>query len=383
MPEAWKHLLETERPPEFASFGMTGENGRAAKVALLAIFTVGLSMAHYATSLNVPIAHDIMDRLYYVPIALAAFWFGRKGSIAVGLAATLFYIPHIIQWELGHSAAHPAYGNKYVEAVMYPLFGFFVGYLVDIIRARNAALSDAYHKLLDSYEAAQRSAKLAAVGQVAAGLAHEIRNPLAGLQGAAEAMGDQISPDNTIGREFLNRSLDEIRRINSLVSDFVAFGKPSPIERAPVQLAGLVRGVAALLSPQAEKNGVHIELRGGEDSPELMLDANKIKQAVLNLMLNGIQAMSGGGVLRVAIERGNDDASIIVRDQGRGIPEGERASIFDPFFSTKEHGAGLGLPLARQIAESHGGTLMLGPPEGPGTTFIMRLPVESRKEVKK
>ncbi len=356
---------------------------RRNRLLILAALLVGLSAAHYLTPLDISLAHDIMDRGYYVPIALAAFWFGSRGSIAVGLVSVLLYAPHIAQFEFfgGEHAGH-TYGNKYAEAVLFPLFGLFVGRLIDLIRARTASLSTAYHELLESQESAQRSARLALVGHISAGLAHEIRNPLAGLRGAVEALGDRVSKDDEVSGEFLQRSLAEIERINGLVTDFLAFGRPSPVELAPIRLAELVSSVAALLSPQAREKGVRIDMQGGDELPEVMLDANKIKQALLNLMLNGIQAMEEGGTLTVAIRQVGAAATVTVRDEGPGILGENQEDVFAPFFSTKDHGAGLGLPMARRIAESHGGTLKLESASGPGATFVMVLPVQEREDVK-
>jgi len=372
-------VLAMEPPPEVPGIDAGTKSGLRTKVGILAALLIVISMGHYTTTLEIPFAHDIMDRGYYIPIALAAFWFGLKGSISVGLLATLLYVPHIIQWEMGGDHGdHAGYGNKYVEAALFPLFGGFVGYLLEVIRARNTALAEAYNRLRDSYEALQRSATLAAVGQMAAGLAHEIRNPLAGLQGAVEALSDQVPGDSDLGREFTDRAVDEIRRINGLVSDFVAFGKPSPVERVPSSLPEIVRAAAGLLSAQARKQGVAVEVQAPDEGPEMMLDPDKIKQALINIMLNGIQAMPDGGVLNIELECDEKAATVSIADAGPGIPEEARDSIFTPFFSTKEQGAGLGLPLAHQIADSHGGTLRLGRPEGRGAVFVLVLPVVQR-----
>jgi signal transduction histidine kinase len=363
-----------------------GVNPRAG-FTVLAGLLVALSLAHYSTRLDVPLAHDIMDRLYYVPIALAAFWFGSRGSVTVGLAAMLLYVPHIIQFELFAAGCefgeHAHYGNKYAEAALFPIFGLFVGRLIDVINARNAEVARAYRGLLESREAAERSARLALVGQIAAGLAHEIRNPLAGLQGSVEALADQVPRGNEVGREFVKRSLSEIQRINDLVSDFVAFGRPSPVERSPVRLDELVRGVAALLSSQARKRGVRIEVEGDERGGEVMLDGNKVKQALLNLILNGIEAMPDGGTLTVSILRAGDEVALGVRDEGPGIGTEDPEELFSPFFTTKEQGAGLGLSTARQIAEAHGGSLRVESLGERGARFVMRLPARGPEEEKR
>jgi signal transduction histidine kinase len=357
------------------------EGAARTRIAVIAALTLALTAAHYLTSLDVPLAHDVMDRLYYVPIALAALWYGSRGSFAVGSVAMVLYVPHVIQFELyGGHAGHAAYGNKYAEAVLFPVFGLFVGRLIDVIRARNAEVARTYRELLESQRASERSARLALVGQIASGLAHEIRNPLAGLRGSVEALADQIPKGNEVARDFVTRSLAEIERIGALVSDFVAFGRPSSVERSPVRLVELVRGVAALLSSQARKGGVRIEVGGDDGGAEAMLDGSKIKQALLNLMLNGIEAMPEGGTLSVTVERAGDEVALTVHDEGPGVTAEDPEEVFSPFFTTKDRGAGLGLSMARQIAESHGGSLRIERGGRPGATFVMRLPAGGPEE---
>jgi signal transduction histidine kinase len=191
-----------------------------------------------------------------------------------------------------------------------------------------------------------------------------------------EAMGDQIPDGNEVGGEFLSRSLQEIQRINDLVSDIVSFGKPSQIETEPTDLKALVRDAAALISSRARKSQVRLEVHDSDPIPNLLLDGNKIKQVLLNLIVNGIEAMEQGGTLRVRLQTLKKWVQITVEDEGKGIPPRIVEDVFNPFFSTKKEGSGLGLHISRQIIESHEGTLALKSPGGRGTRVTISLPLQ-------
>ncbi|MHC5037906.1 MAG: hypothetical protein ACYTHM_11385, partial [Planctomycetota bacterium] len=142
---------DTAQAPEGAQSGDPIDPGEAqgfsttGKLAVIATMIAVITCAHFLMPLDLPIVHDFMDRLYYFPIILAAFWFGIRGGLASGLLSMALYIPHIIQWELyGHLHEHPAYGNKYAEAAVFPMLGLFVGFLSNAIHQRNLSLKQAY-----------------------------------------------------------------------------------------------------------------------------------------------------------------------------------------------------------------------------------------------
>ena len=224
---------------------------------------------------------------------------------------------------------------------------------------------------------AQVAEKLAAVGTLAAGLSHEIRNPLnaAGLQLAVMARRLQRLPPEVQSPlvEPLGLVQDEIRRLNRIVEDFLQFARPQELVVAPVDLVGLARSVADLLALEAERAHVTLETHL-DDVPPVAGDQGRLRQALLNLVLNAVQATPPGGWVRIDVVPQGDEVRLSVEDSGPGVPPELEARIFEPFFTTKEHGSGLGLPLVHAIVRQHGGQIAIGKGEVGGARFVMELP---------
>jgi signal transduction histidine kinase len=239
------------------------------------------------------------------------------------------------------------------------------------------------------YERMKERDRLAALGQMAAGLAHEIRNPLGSIKGAAQLLqpGAAHPPDNT--REFLDIIVEEVNRLNKIVSQFLDYARPYRGEQRPLEVNEAVRKTLQLL---AKEQGQHdtdivtdIVTNFAEGLPPVRADAEQLLQVFLNLSLNALQAMPQGGrllistSLRRATRRGAAAAFLEVRfrDTGVGIPPGDQRNLFIPFFTTKEKGTGLGLPISQRIIENHGGTIEVRSQPGEGATFTVLLPIES------
>jgi two-component system, NtrC family, sensor histidine kinase HydH len=224
---------------------------------------------------------------------------------------------------------------------------------------------------------AQRAEKLAAVGQLAAGLSHEIRNPLnaAALQLAVlERRLKRELPDlpPTV-LEPLALVQGEIRRLNQFLEEFLQFARPRELAHAQVDLQAVLQRVVDLLRAEADEQRIRIEGPPPE-VPPVPGDEGRLQQALVNLVLNAIQATPPGGAVRVAAGRHNGGIRIAIEDSGPGVPAALREKIFEPFFTTKESGSGLGLPMVHAIVQQHGGSLTVEDAATGGARFVVQLP---------
>jgi signal transduction histidine kinase len=218
-----------------------------------------------------------------------------------------------------------------------------------------------------------RAEHLATLGEMAAGLAHEIRNPLAGIAGVVEIVGRDLPP-NSAAIEVLDEVRHEILHINRIVSELLEIARP----KAPVYRLGDLVTVAEHASlftrDQATARKVTMEVINNESLPALEFDSGQIHQVLLNLLLNAVQACDAGGSVRVEFSSDDRDVTVSVTDTGKGIPPAVLPNIFRPFFTTKGNGTGLGLSLARRIVEDHGGRLEASSELGKGSRFTLSLP---------
>ncbi len=228
-------------------------------------------------------------------------------------------------------------------------------------------------------ESLARAAQMATVGELATAMAHEIRNPLTGISGALQVLARDpaLEPRRPIIREIL-ATLD---RLSKTVHDLLAYGRPSPPEMAPTHLGEVARGALSLLRRPAER-GRNIEIveRYAPDLPPVLADAGQLRQIVLNVLLNAVQAQPEGGRIEIEtrlVERpgGAPVARLSIRDHGPGVPEDLVCRIFAPFFTTKPKGTGLGLAICQRLAEENGGELQARNAEGGGLVVMLDLPI--------
>ena len=243
------------------------------------------------------------------------------------------------------------------------------------------------------YERMKERDRLAALGQMAAGLAHEIRNPLGAIKGAAQLLQPTAAGQTGAGagvdaagtREFLNIIVEEVNRLNNIVSQFLDYARPYRGEQEPLEVNDVARKTLQLLAKESAGKGIEVVPSLVDGLPPVRADAEQLVQVFLNLSLNALQAMPDGGrlfvstAIRRATRRGAAAAFLEVRfrDTGVGIPPGDLRNLFIPFFTTKEKGTGLGLPISQRIIENHGGTIEVRSQPGMGATFTVLLPVES------
>lgn len=353
------------------------------QVALIGAGILFVTALHLITPLDTILLHEIYQRLYYIPILAAAVLFGLRGGLLAALFASLAYLPHILlHW---HHTNEIYALNQYAEIAVFHLVGAVTGVLGDRSRAarrrseRTAEeLQKAYTELRQTFEQLLQADRLTSLGELSAGVVHEIRNPLASIKGAVEILEDELARESP-RREFAEIAKREIERLNSLVEEFLRFARPSKPATALADINEIARSVAALTEQQATREGISVKEELAEELPRVALDREQIKQVLLNLTINAIQAMPGGGrVMLRTFSDGNENVTVEVEDEGGGVDSGVAARIFDPFFTTKEKGVGLGLSIAHRITAQHGGMLTVTRGER-GAIFRLSLPINQEQ----
>jgi len=226
----------------------------------------------------------------------------------------------------------------------------------------------------ETEELLRKSDKLTIVGQLAAGVAHEVRNPLTVLKGFAQILRSE-DQDN----RYFELMLSEVERIESIIGEFLMLAKPQMVKFYEADLNVLTSEVASLMETKAIMNGIQLQVRLPTEPSFILCDANQIKQMLVNLMQNAIESMSDGGKLRVVLERKEPyNVTLTVEDDGCGIPEERLARLGEPFYSSKEKGTGLGLMISYQIIQKHRGRVKVISKVNEGTVFEVVLPVSEK-----
>lgn len=225
----------------------------------------------------------------------------------------------------------------------------------------------------------RRAAQLASVGELASGIAHEVKNPLAGMASGMNLLAPRVD-DDPAARDILGQIRAQHSRIEGAIRDLLSYARPKEPRLVWVDPRQLMERVIPLVRPQADAAGVRIEHPPSDALPRLRLDAELMTQALVNLTLNGIQAMRPGGVLTITTRPEDRTVRISVSDTGEGVPADRQEAIFRPFFTTKHRGTGLGLAITRGIVERHGGRLEVESEPGVGSTFTLVLPVPPPQE---
>jgi PAS domain S-box-containing protein len=213
---------------------------------------------------------------------------------------------------------------------------------------------------------------LAKMGRLAAVVAHEVRNPLAGIRGAIQVLSRRM-PERE-DREVMARIVERVDTLNALTEDLLVYARPHAPEIAPVRLGAILAVARRLLAGHADLSAVSVEI--GEVDVTLEADEKMVQDVFLNLFLNAAQAMEGRGTIRVAVRTGADTVQVDVEDDGPGIPPEVRERLFEPFFTTRHRGTGLGLPIVKRDVEVHGGEVTVSQPDQGGTRVTVTLPLE-------
>lgn len=333
--------------------------------------------------------------IFYLPVVTAALYFGPRGTLLWTLFASAAYCSYLYP-------ALQEYDVPLVEFLTTPgiaaltlrvMFFFLAAMLVNRFAQESRRQTKLYQELAEelaetnrqlklAQEEARRSERLAALGQLSAGLAHEIRNPLGVIKGSAEMLTQKLQGSDELSRELAGYISSEVNRLSALVTQFLNFARPLHADRHTSDLTAMLDRVLKNVSGHWKGRPVEVE-RGYEPGlPQVALDESLAEQAFVNLIQNAYEAMDekGGGTLRVdaasATQESRNGVRVRITDTGPGVPDELREQIFNPFVTTKQAGVGLGLSIVQKIIDGHHGSIRLDHgPEG-GASFTIFLPLD-------
>jgi signal transduction histidine kinase len=327
------------------------------KMPLIMVLVGGISYLHYATAMSQHYEHIFYRELYFLPIILAGFWFGLKGALLTSASITGLYLPFIVMhWQ--HFS--PNAFDNILTSVLYNVFAAIQGNLVNRERREQQRLREAE--------------SLAAMGKALASVAHDIKTPLIAIGGFTRLVQKHLPMDDP-DRDKLGIVITETQRMENMVKDMLDFSRPLELHLCKDDIFKLSGECVAILSEIAQVKKVSIEADLASDTPPLAFDSARMKQALINLGMNAIQASSDGDTVKIRAFSRRDGFVIDVMDCGCGIPLDQREKIFQPFFTTKKDGTGLGLPIVRKIIEAHKGRLEILDNPDKGATFRIVLPI--------
>jgi PAS domain S-box-containing protein len=244
---------------------------------------------------------------------------------------------------------------------------------VDKLRRSNQLLQDHRNRM-------QTMERLSAIGEMAAVVAHEIRNPLVTIGGFAKTLSDDLKPDNPDQR-YVKIIFDEVQRLERVVKDLLDFAKPIKMNRREVYIRDVISQAIDIVQPEMDQAGITVRSRLLRSTAPVLVDPDLIRQVLLNLMSNAMDAMREGGTLRISSRVNDDLIRIRVSDTGHGIEQNDIEKMFEPFFTRKTGGTGLGLAIVKNIVNQHAGTIKVESTKGAGTSFLISLPVDVEKDL--
>lgn len=326
------------------------------------IFIVIITCLHYLTSIQEIKLHELYKRLYYIPIIIAAFNFRTKGGVILPTIITIFYLPYII---IADHSDNFLVTNLF-EISMFFVVGITTGILADM-------LFEHIEEINELQEQVRRSDKLSAIGQLAAGIAHEIRNPLAIINTISQTLLEEDLDSDT--KESLEIIQEEVNRANKVITELLNFAKADKYNLTPIDINSVLQDVVLLTDKYAKNNGVEIVLKDTNKNNYIYADVEKIKQAFINVIFNAIDSIEEDGYVFIETKYDQEKVFISFADTGIGIDEKDKNKIFEPFYTTKDKGVGLGLAITFRIIEEHKGIFLIDSLKGKGTKVIISLPI--------
>ena len=340
----------------------------------IAIAVVAISVLHYLTSLHSVVLHELLKRLYYVPIVIAAVTWGLRGGLATSMFSTLLYMPHVVfQWH-----AWPVLeAEQYGEVLMFNVVAIVAGVLADRLHAERtlhrdsaAELRDAYARLRAGSDERMRMDRLVTIGRIASGIAHEVRTPLAGLLGSLEILENDFTRGHPKA-EFVAIAKRQITRLEEVVTEFLEFAQPAPPAVRPVDLRQIVETTARLARITLARRGVSLDVQATETTVIANVDAEQVQRALLGIMLADTPPLRNGHI-GIALANHGDTAQIAVDLEGL-ISVPVVGDLFEAFPATA-CGHGLALATAERLITNQHGAVKAEVIDG-GVRYVIDLPL--------
>jgi two-component system sensor histidine kinase HydH len=331
---------------------------RSGKIKLIAGAIAGISVVHYLYlfPLRMSVTRELVSRAYFFPIILAALWFGLKGGVLAPVIVSVICLPYSI---IAKGQDRVFFYDEVLQLFLFILVGVIVGILKD---------REQRHRALN-----EKLQALAALGETMASVAHEMKNILIPIRGFLRRIRDNHSLD-TKAASYLEIVDTESAKLDKMTQDMLAFGRFAPLQRKEVDVSALVEDIKRMLHNEFRDSRVHL-LCEYECRTRVSLDPEKIRQVLVNLLQNALQASPEGGEVRLSAECDSSEVKFVVEDQGVGIPAANLERIFHPFFTTKAQGTGLGLAITQRIVREHGGQIQVKSVPGKGTRFTLVFPI--------
>jgi two-component system, NtrC family, sensor histidine kinase HydH len=326
------------------------------RVLLIVVLVGSIAISQYFTEMSERKYHILYQGLFFLPVILAGFWFGLRGGLATSIGISVALIPFaVIHWNAFSSSDF----NNIMEVVLYNAVGAILGILRDRELVQQQRLREAEN--------------LASMGRALSSLAHDMKTPLIAIGGFTLWVKRHIDAHNPC-HEKLNIVVKETRRLENMVKDMLDFSKPLELSLSDESIDRLIQESLAIVENVAQERQVRIQSQYLGKIVPVPLDGMRIKQALINLVVNAVQASPEAEAVMVACHQEPRKIVIDVRDMGSGIAKDRRELIFSPFFTTKKEGTGLGLPIVKKIAEAHDGSLEILDNPDRGVTFRLILP---------
>lgn len=321
--------------------------------------------------------------IFLIPVVSAATLFDLTGVVIVTALAVVLYFSFLLFLD-GETIAPELISLMSLRASIYAIVAFLVFEQAKAKRDEMARTQEAADRLAASNRSLQRaeaslrrSERLAALGQLTAGLAHELRNPLGTIKASAEML---LKPTTQARPELMTEMASyigaEVNRMNELIASFLDFARPLKLQAVTAPLRPVLDDIARQLSDLSAERSVTLRIENGPDAAAFTFDPNLLRLAILNLAQNAIQASPSGAEVLIRAIHENDSVQITIADHGEGIQPQHLENIFNPFFTTKPTGVGLGLAIVSKIVDEHRGRIRVSSEPGTGTTFTITLPQE-------
>jgi len=331
---------------------------RSTKIKVILGSIALISVVHYLYlfPVRLSVTRELVGRAYFFPFILAALWFGRRGGVLAPVIVAVICLPYSLIAKGQHRVF---FYDELLQMFLFILVGVIVGSLKD---------REQRHRALN-----EKLQALAALGETMASVAHEMKNILIPIRGFLRRLRDNDSMDSKAA-SYLEIVDTESAKLDKMTQDMLLFGRFAPLQRKEVEVSSLVEDMKRMLHAEFRDGGVHL-ICECDCKTRASLDPEKVRQVLLNLLQNALQASPEGGAVRLLANSDRHAVRFVVEDQGVGIPAANLERIFHPFFTTKAQGTGLGLAITQRIVREHGGHIQVKSVPGDATRFTLVFPI--------